>query len=175
MKSRHVVVVVAVALTGAACRPDDVPETPAFDSVQASALGISATPGTYTLDEFRRLHWLDGRWRGFMADGSSFYEQYRVVNDSTIEMTSHADSTYGPSNDGSRIALRGGKVTSEGGASQYVATRLDSTGVDFIPIKGRNAFTWVRESDTRWTATLRFTDADGRPQTVVYAMHRFGR
>ena len=48
-------------------------------------------------------------------------------------------------------------------------------GVDFVPIKGRNAFTWTRESDTRWTATLRYTDAQGRPQTVVYAMHRFGR
>lgn len=152
----------------------DVPDTP-VDTSAPAAPAVMAPPGTFTLDDFRRLHWIAGRWRGTMPDGKSFYEQYRVVNDSTIEMSGHTDSTFAPSTDGSRIMLRDKRVVSESATSRYVATRLDSAGVDFTPERGRNAFTWARESDARWTATLRWTDAQGQPQTVVYPMQRIGR
>ncbi|MEX2154504.1 MAG: hypothetical protein WD825_14275 [Gemmatimonadaceae bacterium] len=57
-----------------------------------------------------------------------------------------------------------------------MATRLDSTGIDFAPHHGgTNYFTWAREDSTKWNATLRWTDKDGRPQTLVYALHKFGR
>jgi len=111
-----------------------------------------------------------------MADGKNFYEQYRVVNDSTIMMTGYPDSTFAQISDSARITLRGGTVSSEGATSRYVASRLDSTGVDFSPDRGaQNAFTWAREAADRWNATIRWTDGQGRPQTVVYALHRFGR
>lgn len=159
-----------------ACSAKDVPEQATGDSTTAAPAVPLTTPGTFTLDDFRRLHWLDGRWQGFMSNGQKFYEQYRVENDSTIVMTSYPDSTFGTAEGTSRITLRNTQVTSESATSRYVATRLDSVGVDFAPDRGaRNAFTWARETDTKWTATLRWTDKDGRPQTTVYALRRIDK
>ena len=157
----------------AACSSKDVPEPVTGDSTPPAPAVPAVAPATVTLDEFRKLHWLAGRWRGFMADGKTFYESYEVQNDSTLVMSAYPDSTFSRASDNSRVMLRGGRVMNEGATARWVATRLDSTGVDFAPDQGaRNAFTWTRESPTRWSATLRWTDRDGRPQTTVYALHR---
>lgn len=132
--------------------------------------------GEFTADDFRRLRWLAGRWQGFQPDGGKFYEEYRVLNDSTLAMFSFPDSTFARASDSSRVQLRGKTVSNESLSAQWVATRLDSTGADFAPVRGaRNSFTWARESATAWNATLRWTDANGQAQRVVYALHRFGR
>jgi hypothetical protein len=132
--------------------------------------------GEFTLADFRSLRWLAGRWQGFQPDGGKFYEEYRVVNDSTLAMFSYPDSTFGRASDSSRVQLRGKTVSNESLSAQWVATRLDSTGADFVPLRGaRNSFTWARESATAWNATLRWNDANGQAQRVVYALHRFGR
>lgn len=176
MKLGPCVVVAAALLVASACTSDVPENTGGADSSQATLTVTSAPTGTYTIDDFRRLHWMDGRWRGFLPDGKHFYEQYRVLNDSTILMTGYPDSTFAPVSDSGRISLRAGTVASEGATSRYVASRLDTTGVDFSPERGaKNAFTWARESADRWTATLRWTDRQGRPQTVVYALHRIGK
>jgi hypothetical protein len=162
---------VALALA-AACKPaqDRIP----IDTGARTADSIAA--GQYTVADFRNLRWLEGRWRGFMPDGKTFYEQYRFLDDSTIAMHSFADSTFTRSTDSSRVQLRNSAVTSAGLTAAWVATRLDSTGADFAPQRGvSNRFTWARESATRWNATLRWTDSDGRPQSVVYALHKLGR
>lgn len=173
MKSRHAVLCL-LALT--ACTTSDVPEPVTGDSTPATPAVPAVAPATVTLDDFRRLHWLAGRWRGFMADGKTFYESYQVQDDSTIVMTGYPDSTFTTTSDASRIVLRGGRVVNEASTARWVATRLDSAGADFAPDQGaRNAFTWARESDTKWTATLRWTDRDGRPQTTVYALHRIAK
>ena len=136
----------------------------------------AAVPGHYTLDDFQRLRWIEGRWQGFMPNGGKFYESYAFTNDSTIEMRAYKDSTFRTPSDSSRIVLRNTLVTNEGGASSWTATRLDSTGVDFAPQRrARNFFTWAREDSSKWNATLRSMDEQGRPQTVVYALRRFGR
>jgi hypothetical protein len=144
-----------------------------------SARGDTTTPpvaGTFALDDFRRLRWIEGQWQGFMPDGKKFYEGYRFQDDSTIVKNSYADSTFRSATDTSRVTLRGGTVADEGGRARWVATRLDSTGVDFAPHHGAtNHFTWARESGDKWNATLRWTDAQGRPQNVVYALRRMGR
>jgi hypothetical protein len=150
-------------------------------SADSQAVAVAVPPpdaGTFTIEDFRRLRWLEGPWRGFMPDGNKFYERYRIVDDSTMVMHSFRDSTFiGPA-DSARITLRGGRVADEGGdgKARWVATRLDSVGVDFAPERGaKNHFSWTRESPTQWSATLRWTDDQGRPQTVVYALHKFGR
>lgn len=167
------IVVVALVLMVACSRRD---ETGALDSASVARDATPVAAGQYTLADFQRLRWLDGRWRGFQPDGKTFYEQYRVLNDSTIVMVGFADSTFSKASDSSRVQLRGGTVSSEGRTARWVATRLDSTGVDFAPHHGAtNHFTWAQESATAWNATLRWTDKDGRPRSVVYALHRMGR
>jgi hypothetical protein len=171
---RRLIVSVA-AVCAVACRePSERGDT--TTAVVARPPVTPAVPGHYTLDDFRRLRWIEGRWQGFMPDGGKFYERYTFVNDSTIAMHAFKDSTLKMSSDSARIVLRNTMVTNEGAASSWVATRLDSTGIDFAPQRrARNYFTWAREDGSKWNATLRWTDEQGRPQTVVYALRRFGR
>ncbi len=134
------------------------------------------TADTYAVLDFQRLRWMNGMWRGFMPDGKTFYERYRVLDDSTMVMHAFPDSTFGAPSDSSRILLRGGVVSNESGSARWVATRLDSTSVDFAPQRGAvNHFTWAQETPTQWNATLRWTDQNGRAQSIMYAIHRFGR
>ncbi len=131
--------------------------------------------GRYTAQDFGRLRWLEGSWRGRLPDGGYFYERYRLVDDSTIAMRAFPDSLFARVTDSSNITLRGGTVAAEGGA-RWVATRLDSDAVDFASEgNASNNFTWKRDSPDRWTATLRSNDAQGRPRTTVYPMERVRR
>jgi hypothetical protein len=164
-------------LFGVSCRTEARPESErALDSAARAERPAAVQPaaGRYSLQDFRRLRWLEGSWRGKLPDGGHFYERYRVLNDSTIVMRGFADSTFASATDSARITLRGGTVADEGGA-RWVATRLDSSAVDFASERdASNNFTWVRESPDRWTATLRSTDRQGHAQTTVYPMERIG-
>jgi len=165
----------ALALVTFACTGKRDGATPA-DSASAASTAPPAGAGKFTLEDFRRLRWIEGRWRGFQPDGKTFYEQYRFVNDSTILMRAFPDSTFKTAGDSSRIEFRGGTVANEGGTARWVATRLDSVGIDFAPHHGAtNHFTWAKEDSTKWNATLRWTEKDGRAQTVLYALHKYGR
>lgn len=162
-----------ISLVALACGKTSVER--ADSAVKAEALP-AVDAAAVTVAEFQKLRWINGPWRGFMSDGNKFYEWYRFLDDSTIHKTEHADSTFGTPSGESRIMLRNGVVVDSSARSLYVATRLDSSGVDFAPKRGAtNTFTWTREDTTKWSATLRWTDKDGRPQTTVYALHRFGR
>lgn len=90
-------------------------------------------------------------------------------------ITPQPDSTFARATDSARITLRAGTITDEG-SEPWVATRIDSKGVDFASVVNKfNNFTWARESPGRWTATLRSIDAQGRGRTTVYPMDRIAR
>lgn len=144
------------------------------DSAGASR-GAAGSPlaGTYTAADFARLRWLEGSWRGALPDGGFFHERYHFVDDSTIVMHGFADSTFTIATDSSRITLRDGTIASEGGA-RSVATALDSTSVSFSPERpGSNHFTWTRQSEDRWTASLR--SSGQAPRMTVYRLERVKR
>ena len=175
---RSAVAATLAVLVGTSCRGEagSVNERSTDSAAGAVASGVrQPVAGRYTLQEFARLRWLDGSWRGRLPNGSYFYERYRVVNDSTIAMRGFADSLFARVTDSSSITFRGGTVASEGG-TRWVATRLESSAVDFASeSNAANNFTWTRESGDRWTATLRSTERDGRPRTIVYPMERVRR
>ena len=70
------------------------------------------------------------------------------MDDSTIKMRSFKDDTFSKATDSARIMLRAGTVADVGGA-RWLATRLDSTGVDFASEHdASNNFTWAKQSRT---------------------------
>ena len=143
--------------------------------VLAQAGGRQPVAGRYSAQDFGRLRWLEGSWRGRLPDGGYFYERYRLLDDSTIAMRAFPDSLFARVTDSSNITLRGGTVADEGG-TRWVATRLDPDAVDFASEgNASNNFTWKRDSPDRWTATLRSNDAQGRQRTTVYPMERVRR
>jgi hypothetical protein len=111
------------------------------------------TRATVSVEQFRTLHWIAGRWRGTdTSTGGSFYESYRVVDDSTLETMTWTDSTFTTAADTSVKQLRGGHVMS---GTQYVAVSWDSTTVRFeSATPGGSNYVWTKENADRWTAVL---------------------
>jgi hypothetical protein len=159
---------VSLALvTLVACGDRKVPPIQTIDMQNAP----DSAAGRYSIFDFRNLRFLEGRWRGSMPDGKPFFEEYRFLDDTTILRRGFPDSTFAKASDSSRVQLRDSTVSNEGGTARWAATRLDSLGADFSPSYGAsNTFTWAKESPTRWIATLRFTNKEGRPETVTYPM-----
>ena len=123
-----------------------------------------------TRPQFQQLGWLIGAWRGSGGAYPSFFEEYRLVNDSTIQMRSFSDSTFQVASDSSTIAWRGGAMQSRSARSVYVVTEVTPTSIRFIRQRGTSGHTFTRVSADEWTATLDPATPDGRP--TVYAMRR---
>ena len=170
--------VLSVALVaGISCRTEKpaTAENTGGASTQKKPTPVPPAAGKYALKDFVSLAWLVGSWRGRLPDGGSFYERYRWVDDSTIKMRSFKDDTFSKATDSARITLRAGTVADEGGA-RWLATRLDSTGVDFASEHdASNNFTWARQSRNSWKAVLNSVDRNGKAQSVIYPMERIGR
>jgi hypothetical protein len=137
---------------------------------EVSARTEAAQPASLAREEFRRLSWLEGDWRGTLPDGKPFFERYHVTSDSTIRMYGFADSTMTQTTDSALIYWRDHHIFSEGDNARSFVTAIDTAGVHFAPERGgRNTFVW-KQDNSGWTATLRWTDKQGQPKTVVYLM-----
>jgi len=109
----------------------------------------------FTQEQFSELRWLEGDWMGKMPDGTAFYESYRVINDTTVQMYALSDSTLVAKTDSSRIYLSGGRIYNEGrDGSRSVVERMDSTGVYFIPDRGGYRYVWMPIAPNEWSAKL---------------------
>lgn len=145
-----------------ACSADGQDE-PAEQPVQASE-SATPTPDTvrYTTADFQALRYLEGDWRGSGYEGGLFYETYRFVNDSTIEMTAWTDSTMSAASDRSEYALRDGVIRAGDGAR---LVRVDDEGHHFQgPSFG---WTFRQVSSDRWTARV--------SASTTYTMDRIRR
>jgi hypothetical protein len=139
---------------------------------EEQAAAVPPVPGRYSVQDFGKLRWLEGSWRGRLPEGGYFFERYRAQDDSTIVMQSFSNSTFAQASDSARITFRDGTIADEG-STRWVATQLDSNVVDFASEKNAaNGFIWARESADRWKATLRSLNRERQPQTTIYQMER---
>jgi hypothetical protein len=124
-----------------------------------------------TRPQFQELRWLVGVWRGSGGAYLAFFEEYRLVNDSTIRMRAFADSTLSVVSDSSTIAWRDGAVESRSARSVYDAVEVTPTSIRFAR-RGdeRGGHTFTRVSADEWTATLDPAAPEGQP--TVYVMRR---
>jgi hypothetical protein len=144
-------------------------------SLAATLLALSglvqacAKPEPITQEQFSTLRWLDGRWFGSGGAYPAFYEEYQVIDDSTIVQRNFPDSTFTNASDSAFIELRGGAgQKGDPGTIQYRIAHVRGDTVRFEPAReGRSGFTWIRLSDSAWRAVL-----DGSPNPTVYEMRR---
>lgn len=125
-----------------------------------------------TSEQFEQLQWIVGTWRGSGGNVASFFEEYRVVDDSTIGMRSFSDSTLAVVSDSSTIELRDGAVRSHGAdGSYYNGTEFTPSSIRFVrPGATSGGHTFSLVSDGEWTATLEPSEPQG--EATVYTMRR---
>lgn len=121
-------------------------------------------PMKMMLADFKRLKFLEGKWRG-TGYKTPFFESYRFVNDSTIESSTSDDVTVAKLEPGSKIVFRNGSIYSEkDGRANWAVTRIDQDGFRFTAINRPGFFVWKGVKPNEWTALL----SGG----TVYRMHR---
>jgi hypothetical protein len=126
----------------------------------------------FSLADLKKLRWIEGRWSGAAQGQKPFYEQYRFVNDSTLEISYFADSTFGQASGRGRVYLSVGRVFHVSGPSLWGASHIDESGAFFVPERNAtNSVSWTFQSPDIWIATLR-SSATGQEQVTVYQMHR---
>ena len=137
------------------------------------ALAQRGLPRTrFSSSDLKKLQWIEGRWRGEAPGQAPFFEQYRFVNDSTLEITYFADSAFANSSGRGRVYLSVGRIYHVSGPGQWGASHIDDSGVYFVPERNAsNSVSWTFKSPDLWTATLR-SSATGQEQVTTYQMHR---
>jgi hypothetical protein len=134
--------------------------------------GIPPTPfGTADLD---KLRWIEGYWRGTATgDGAPpVYERLHFANDSTIEITYYADSTFTRATGEGRVFASVGRVFQTSGGAVWGAAHVGKDGAYFIPQKNvSDTFAWTYESPTTWK-TVQRTSATGQERVKTYEMVR---
>jgi hypothetical protein len=125
-----------------------------------------------TSEQFQQLQWITGTWQGSGGNYASFFEEYRVIDDSTFGMRSFTDSTLAVVSDSSTIELRDGVVRSRGAdGSFYDVSEFTETSIRFIRPGARSGgHTFSLVSDGEWTATLHPAEPNAQP--TVYTMRR---
>jgi hypothetical protein len=109
----------------------------------------TADTARHTTADFQALRYLEGDWRGSGSADGPFFETYRFVDDSTLEMTGWTDSTMTAAGERSRYLLRDGVIGTDDGAR---LARVDDEGHHFQ--RGSSAWTFRQVGPDRWTARV---------------------
>jgi len=110
--------------------------------------------GAYSAKDFTSLKWVEGKWEGGGSE-QPFYEQYQFMNDSLIEILYYPDASFKKESGRSTVYLSGGQIYHRNGKLQWQVNKLNAKSVSFEPKAGAtNAFTWTKESDDVWNATM---------------------
>ena len=126
----------------------------------------------FSVADFAHLRFLEGRWEGIGPDGTRFYEQYSFPRTEEMRSTRFADATFAQPQDGSLVALDGGRVVSTWQTFTWEASELAPGKACFTPLNAPSAFCWERVSDAEARVTQRWTDEHGRPQQYVVQLRR---
>jgi hypothetical protein len=139
---------------------------------QASSRGQPTT--AFAVADFSKLRWLEGSWAGTAADARDVFERCHFVNDTTVDITYFADSTFTHETGTGRLYLSVGRIYHTMGPNRWGATHVDSRSVYLVPQANvQSSLSWTRQSNDEWTATLR-AGFVGRERVTVYHMRRVG-
>jgi hypothetical protein len=148
----------------------------AVNTTPVAARRTNSEPGHIDTDDFRRLNWVLGSWQGTTPEGTVYFESYRVLNDSAIQMYLHANSASGPQVDSARIYLSDGRIYTDSRAGRWVASGVADSGILFLPLPAGRFAPATRR--IRWTLTDSLAwriDAEDAGINRTYTMQRLSK
>jgi hypothetical protein len=123
----------------------------------------------FSLDDFGKLQFLEGRWQGQSSDGKAFYEQYDRPDQRTFRSRRFSDAGFTEHSDGSTISFLDGEVLSSWGEFTWRASEIDAVHATFAPVQAPTQFTWRRIDDSTLEAHQRWS-TDGNEQQLTIRM-----
>lgn len=128
----------------------------------------------FSQSDFQKLRWIEGTWRGSDGGKEFFYEGYRFLNETAIEIVFYTDASLTKISGKGMVKLSEKAIINGDESSSWISTSLDERSVHFAPKRNvRNSFSWEKESADVWIARLIDTDAQGRRTEKVYRMERY--
>jgi hypothetical protein len=123
---------------------------------------------TYSKDDLKKIKWIEGKWRG-MYNGKPFYEIYRMVNHSVLEIITYEwNGKDSSKSDKSFVSWKNGAYYL-GHANNYKVTEISDTHIKMLPnYMASNDVLWKYVNENRWDAILK-----GKENTNEYHMERF--
>jgi len=128
-------------------------------------------PQQVSLEEFRRLGWIVGKWEGSGGAYPSFFEDYEWLDDSTMRQRNFPDSTFAAASDSSWIEWRGGRVANRSASSRSEGMLVAADSVQFRRAGATlGGYTWTKNSADQWTARIHAATEGGAE--TVYVLRR---
>jgi len=125
----------------------------------------------FSIEEFARLAFLSGRWKGEAPDGTPFYEEYDQPEPHVMRSRRFDDATFSRYGDGSTITFQDGEVTAQWGEFTWRATGIAADAAHFEPLEAPSHFSWHRIDDDTLEARQRWS-SDGQEHSYTMAMTR---
>ncbi|MDH5831007.1 hypothetical protein QFW80_10820 [Luteimonas sp. M1R5S18] len=126
----------------------------------------------FSLEQFHRLAFLEGRWIGTAPDGAEFHEEYAFTAPGALACTRHATAAFAEPVDTSTVTLLEGEVLSQWNVFRWRAVALDDGHARFEPVDAPSAFSWTRLADGRIEVVQRWTDEGGASQSMTMHLRR---
>jgi hypothetical protein len=149
-----------------------------FLAIAACALGLAACATSspqrirMTQNDFSRLGFLEGRWKGVGLDGVTFYEHYDFTDPATLRGRRYRDAAFTAPIDGSTVAFANGEVISTRRSYRWKAVEITARRACFAPIQAPSAFCWEKTAAAAVQVTQRWVDDEGEEQQVTVLLSR---
>lgn len=170
MPSRNQVLLTTFIFIGALLNIAGCARGRSSDTAQSTATPL-ATPASVTANDFKKLRWIEGTWRGTGDTQAPFYERYRFESGNTLVVEYLADESVSKVTETTRYELKDGQF----GNGRSVATEVTDNYITFSPVaRAGNTYRWQKESADSWKAVLTSAATDKAPaKEVVYRLERW--
>jgi hypothetical protein len=128
----------------------------------ACANEVNKQQGTYSRSDLKKLAWIEGDWKG-MAGTTPFYEIYRMMDDSTLNIYSY--NWDGKDSIGTSITPLQWKDGNYylGDSLNWKVTDITDTSITMEPnYKAGNSIFWKKNSNSSWIAILKGKKGENR-------------
>lgn len=127
----------------------------------------STTANSYAKNDLKKIRWIEGNWKG--TDGQNpFYEIYKFINDTTIEITSYDWNGTDSSHSATSVLAWKNNHYYLGDSLNYKVVEITDSTISMDPnYKANNSILWKTKNATEWMALLKSKNGD-----KTYTMER---
>ena len=117
-------------------------------------------------EDLSLMKWIEGNWMGDYK-GSPFYETYKMVNDSTLSITTYSNVGSSTATSSEEFIFWKDGAYYMGDGEKYKVVLLDTGEIKMVPLKASNEVYWKRVDDSTWAAELA-----GKTDTSYYILRK---